>query len=315
MVQLEVDGGEEELAQHLRPGAIRPRGEQLPIELVGQRLPGVDVPAQTEQRLAVIAPVLHELARQLDRIPLDVADARRESLLDRRQHVLEAVTELVKERVDLVEAHQRGPAPHRRRLIADEVRHRQPSDAPPDALVHPRPAALLGGPAVRIEVERGDGRAARVGDAEEAHVGMPDRRLAVGGGDAHAEQPTGEREQAVEDARQREVRAQRLVAVVVALFAQALRPERRPSSAATAPRAHRDRRRASPDRPCRARRHQTMRCAALRAAARPTRRRAPSCSRGSPPRTSEPEEARLLATELQDATDERPVVALAALRG
>src|SRR4029453_12221779 len=108
----------------------------------------------------------------------------------------------------------------------DQVGDGEASGATAGALVHPGAAALLGGPAVRIEVERRQGRAAGVLDAEEAHVRMPDGSLAVGGADADTEETLGEREQAVEDARQREIRAQRLVAVGVAFLAQPFGPER-----------------------------------------------------------------------------------------
>jgi len=53
---------------------------------------------------------------------------------------------------------------------------------------------------------------------------VPDGDLAVGRADAHTEEPLGQAEQPVEHARQREVRAQILFAVRVALFAQTLRP-------------------------------------------------------------------------------------------
>jgi hypothetical protein len=116
-------------------------------------------------------------------------------VVDRGQHVLEAVAELVEERLDLVERHERRLPVDGGRLVAHQVRHRLPDPdgrAPPsDALVHPCPAALLGRPAVGIEKEGRERRPVGVGDPEEADVGMPRLRLAVGGRDADAEEPLG----------------------------------------------------------------------------------------------------------------------------
>src|SRR5581483_2314830 len=89
----------------------------------------------------------------------------------------------------------------------------------------PRAAALLGRAAVRIEIERRDLRARLVADPEEADVVVPDRGLAVRGLDRHAEETPDEREEPIEDARERKVRAQLFVAVPEAALAQALRPE------------------------------------------------------------------------------------------
>ena len=102
------------------------------------------------------------------------------------QHVLQAVAELVEQRQHLVEGHQRGLAPDRRRLIADEVGDGladDPVGRPPraaHAIVHPRPAPLVAGAAVGIEIEGGDRIPRAVAHPEEAHVGMPDRHLAIG---------------------------------------------------------------------------------------------------------------------------------------
>src|SRR6185503_13660888 len=95
-----------------------------------------------------------------------------------------------------------------------------------DADVHPRPPALLLGAAVRIEIKRGQRASAVVLDAEETDVGMPDRPLPVRGANRDAEEPPGEREEPIENPREREVRSELLVAVVVPLLAEALRPER-----------------------------------------------------------------------------------------
>ena len=82
------------------------RGRDLFEELIGERFAGLVMDRQTHQRLLVVAPVLHELAGQLDRVPFHVANSSRERLVDGGQHVLQAVTEFVKERLDFAEGHQ-----------------------------------------------------------------------------------------------------------------------------------------------------------------------------------------------------------------
>src|SRR4029453_19636742 len=99
-----------------------------------------------------------------DRVPLDVADAGGQRMLHGGQHVLEAVAELMEQRVHLVEGHARRVIADGRDLVAHEVGDGETPWRAANALVHPGAAALLGGPAVWIEIERRDGCAARVLD-------------------------------------------------------------------------------------------------------------------------------------------------------
>ena len=180
----------------------------------------------------MVAPVLHELAGQLHRVPLDVADPRRRPVVDAGEHVLQAVPELVEEGLHLVEGHQRGPAVHRGRPVAHQVGHREAhrvlrvaeQAVASDDLAHPGAPALLGRTAVGVQVEGGQLAAALLAHAEEADVLVPHRHLAVGGDDLDPEEPVGQGEQALQDPRQREVGPQLLVGVVEAALAQALGP-------------------------------------------------------------------------------------------
>ena len=151
---------EVQLAQH-RPS---PRGRCAPrrssrTDRVGQRLVGLEVAAEKpEQRLAVVAPVLHELARQLDGVPLDVADARRE-VRNRPSSACAGARGRTRGRASATSSEAScndGLSPLTRGVpIADEVGDRQPhvaglrdvQAAAADTLVHPRAAALLGRPA------------------------------------------------------------------------------------------------------------------------------------------------------------------------
>ena len=86
--------------------------ESGPIEIVGRRYAaveasayaqpnptqpgaGVDVLGEQLQNLPLPREILHELGRQLDRVPLDAVDAGHRRLVDPRQHVMQAVAELV----------------------------------------------------------------------------------------------------------------------------------------------------------------------------------------------------------------------------
>ncbi len=55
---------------------------------------------------AVRTPALHELAGQLDRVPLDAAYAGHQPVRLLRQHVLQRVAELVEERLNLLRGAQ-----------------------------------------------------------------------------------------------------------------------------------------------------------------------------------------------------------------
>ena len=229
-VQRQVQGGEVELPQELRAGPEGAGGGDLLEQLARQGRPGLVVAGEREQRRAVVAPVLHELARQLDGVPLDVVDAGRLRLVDVGQHVLQGVPELVEQGLDLAEGHQRRLPVDGRRLVADHVGHRPAHAAvgaplAVEAGAHPGAAALVGGAAVGVQVEGGAGGAILLGHPEEADVRVPDLRLAVRRGDHHAEQPPRQPEQPLQHGRQREVGPQLLFPEGVALLAQALGPE------------------------------------------------------------------------------------------
>ena len=75
------------------------------------------------QHLPLPAEILHELARQLDRIPLDAVDAGDAEFVDARQQVVQAVAELVEQRQHLVVREQRRLAADRAGEIAGQVGH------------------------------------------------------------------------------------------------------------------------------------------------------------------------------------------------
>ncbi len=130
------------------------------------------------QRFWLPAPVFHKLTRQLDRIPRHPADAGNARHVDARQHVMQAVSELMEQRGDFVMGKQRRFAVHRTVKVTGQVGNRFLQAAVrfthhTDAVVHPGAAAFVF-TRVEIEVEAAAQFAIFVVEVKEAHVRMPD---------------------------------------------------------------------------------------------------------------------------------------------
>ena len=80
------------------------RGEHPVEQRARQRRAGVDVRGHVRQHVPFPAEVLHELARQLDRVPFDALDAGHAGDVDLRQQVVQPVAELVEQRGHFVDA-------------------------------------------------------------------------------------------------------------------------------------------------------------------------------------------------------------------
>ena len=91
----------------LHAGLEGARRLQFPQHLDRQRLAGLDVARDQRQHFLAPGEVLHELARQLDGVPRHAVDAGDARVIDARQHVMQAVTELVEQRQDFVVRQQR----------------------------------------------------------------------------------------------------------------------------------------------------------------------------------------------------------------
>jgi hypothetical protein len=161
-------------------------------------------------RTFIVAEVLHHLRRDLDGVPFDAVDARHVAVLHLREHVLQAVAELVEDRLHLAERHEAWRLAHGRRLVADDVGHRNAlaalllgaqQTAAVHARVHPSAAVLLLRPGVRVQEEPRNHLLVAFGAAhvEKAHVRVPHLGLAVRCFDRHAKQPRREREQPIQN--------------------------------------------------------------------------------------------------------------------
>ena len=212
------------LPERVQPGVETARGDECAPLGLRNRHTGRDVSAHAREHLRQPGVVFHELARQLDGVPghaVDTGDAR---ISDARQHVMQAVAELVEQRHHVVVGQQRRPPPLRRQRIAHQVGDRQRERAvelhAADAVVHPGAAALVGARA-GIEVKAGERRAVGRAHLEVAHVGVPHRH-ATALLQPHAVQASGDFEQALQHPRQRQVLAQLLLRDLQAAVLQAL---------------------------------------------------------------------------------------------
>jgi hypothetical protein len=73
-VQTHIHRAEKQLTKHRQSGLEVLCGFNLLEQLVGKRFPRLEVLRKSIESGLVVAPVLHELRRQLHRIPLDVVD-------------------------------------------------------------------------------------------------------------------------------------------------------------------------------------------------------------------------------------------------
>jgi len=71
--------------------------QHLLVKLAGERSASVNVRRHVLQDIPFPAEVLHELTGELNRIPLNAADTGDVMLVDSRQHVVQAVAELMEQ--------------------------------------------------------------------------------------------------------------------------------------------------------------------------------------------------------------------------
>ena len=97
------------MAQRLQAALEIARRQHAVEQRPWQRLAAVDMGGQTRQHAPFPAEVLHELAGQFHRIPLDAGNAGNSHLVDLRKHVVQAVAKLMEQRDHVVVCQQRGP--------------------------------------------------------------------------------------------------------------------------------------------------------------------------------------------------------------
>ena len=116
-MQREVERREPDLT-HLGVCAAKVAGAvHLREQIVRDRFACLVVPGEQVQGLALPAPVLHDLRRELDPVPRDVR-AGQALDFDSAQQVVQQVSELVEDRLDLAMRQQGRAARRRRRQVA-----------------------------------------------------------------------------------------------------------------------------------------------------------------------------------------------------
>ena len=190
----------------------------------GRRLAGLVVAREEVEGFALPAPVLHDLRGDLDPVPGDV-DAAARGDLDARGGVVEEVAELVEEGADLAVGQQRGAGGGGRgEVAADEgevgAEAAVGGGAAGDQAVHPRalPLGLAGKP---VGVEGSQVASRLVSHLEIADVGVPDSPV-VHPLDGEAEEALRDLEESGLNLVKREPGAKHLVVHVEALLAQLL---------------------------------------------------------------------------------------------
>mmetsp|Transcript_68763 Transcript_68763/g.182918 ORF Transcript_68763/g.182918 Transcript_68763/m.182918 type:complete len:447 (-) Transcript_68763:398-1738(-) len=229
-MELHIECAEIELPQHRHACLVSLLLVKLVKELAREGLARRIVlrEAGAVDGLFVVAPILHELRRQLDCVPLNTRDARRRRVRHAREHVLQAVARLVEESRHLVESHQARLAVSGRRAVAREVRDRLLVEhlRLADADAHPRAATLVLRPRIRIEIEGGDVLAALlVGHMEELHVGVPFGLAALALADRDVEDALAQPKEARQHVGQREIRLELLLLKLKQLLTLPLRPK------------------------------------------------------------------------------------------
>ena len=229
-VEFQVHLPERELPHHHHRGLEVTRLDHPVEELVGNLLARLMVPGKQIQALTLPGPVLHDLRRELDEVPRHLRTAE-QLHLDISQDVMEQVTELVKDRLDLAVGEQRRFVAYRGGHVpADQAHVGLKGTVRPVAGgndVHPRTTALRLA-RVQVGIERSKMFPARVvANLEELDVGVPDFRLVLDSlGHCHAEYRVDELEHPRNHLVDRKIGAQFLFIQVVASFLQFLAPVR-----------------------------------------------------------------------------------------
>ena len=123
-VQAHIKQRELDLTQSLQATLKVFRGQHLVKQRAGQGFARVHMRGHVTQDRPFPAKVFHELAGQLNRIPFHATDARHITLIDLREHVVQAVAAFVKKGDDVIMGQQRRLAVDAFGEIAHQVSNR-----------------------------------------------------------------------------------------------------------------------------------------------------------------------------------------------
>ena len=224
-MQQQVEQREFHLADDEHAGQEPARRHQRVEHPVWQRRTGLVMARHAAQHVAVPGEILHQLARQLDRIPFEPVGAGNAGTIDAREQMVQAMPGLVQEGDHFPVGEQRRACLGFRCEVADEIGNRHLSAVailqPRTRLRHPRAAALAAA-GVQVDIDTGDDRAILVRHVVIAGVGMIDGH--VGARDhADAEQAIEQLLPAGNDAFDGKISAHRLLVDRIARGAQPIR--------------------------------------------------------------------------------------------
>lgn len=138
--------------------------------------------------LAIPSEVFHQLAGQLDGVPLEAVCPSNRRTIDQSEQVVQAMTGLMQERDDVGVGQEGRARLVERREVADEIGNRRRAVGQPrPSLRHPRPPALALA-RVQIEVQPRDRGAGTVDHVQEPCIGVP-QLYVIPLHEADAEQP------------------------------------------------------------------------------------------------------------------------------
>src|SRR5439155_15000724 len=121
---MHVDQCELDLPHGLH-AALKILCRQHPVEQTARyNLSSFDMSGHAGEHAPFPAEVLHELGRQLDRVPFDTAYSGDAQIVDSREQMVQSMAEFVKQGHDFVVREQRGLVPDRCGKVADEMRNR-----------------------------------------------------------------------------------------------------------------------------------------------------------------------------------------------
>ena len=229
-MQFQVSQTKQQLSHHSRTRAIGSGGADFFEQFIRKRFTGFKMSRHADKRWLVIAPVLHELTGQFHGIPFDATNAGGVAVVDGSQHVLQTVSEFVKQRFHFAERHQRRTIANRRCAVANQVSHRNADFAinhtAAKTIIHPRARAFVFRTGIRIQIHGCDTFAAGVFDVVEPNILVPDGCFVFSRNQLHTEQTIQQSRESIKNAIQREVGTDFFVGVFVPLFAEAFRPKR-----------------------------------------------------------------------------------------
>ncbi|RML45987.1 hypothetical protein APX70_08567 [Pseudomonas syringae pv. maculicola] len=223
-VQFKVEQRELQLTHHHQTGLEVLGGEHFLQQVLRQWLAGFVMTGDQRQTFRLPAPVFHELARQLDRIPCHAIDTGNTRMLDAGQQVVQAVTEFVEQGGDFIVGQQRRLTGSGRREVAYQISHRAlqrtlRSATTITGAIHPGTATLVGA-SIQIKEETPDVLAVFL-DLEQTNVRVPGVEAFLLG-NLDAVQTLDDGKQAAEHLIDGEVGAQDFLGNAVTLFAQLL---------------------------------------------------------------------------------------------